>query len=116
MEFAFALTPGLSLFMLGNAQELVANESDISTFYSVTVLTLFGHFPLSLLLGIYARRRGAAPENAITLAALVWLLCAVISIVLLVVHVSMKLPFVFHSLVIMALVVRAHVQCARRHR
>ena len=54
MEYAFWATPGLPLFVVQRGHALMeAGVASVSVFYSVTVLTLFGHIPFAMLLGLY---------------------------------------------------------------
>ena len=54
MEYAFWATPGLPLFVVQRGHALMEEGvASVSVFYSVTVLTLFGHIPFAMLLGLY---------------------------------------------------------------
>jgi hypothetical protein len=88
------------MFMLCNC----INDS-IIYIISVTVLTLFGHFPTSFLVGAIMKHYGNSIEVAVTCGSICWLMCAVTSIALLLVHVSVQLPFFFHAVVILGLVI-----------
>lgn len=105
MELAFLFTPGLHLFLLQEGRGVVSADADITLFYTITVLTLFGHIPLSVLTCLLMTIREKSVEFSITVSAVIWLVLSISSIALLIAHVIMTLGFLLHTLVVMALVV-----------
>lgn len=103
MDLVFSLTPGLHIFLPKDLSG-VSMASETSTFYSVTLLTLLGHFPGAFLMGLWVRRSGHSTENAVLCSALWWVVVGVLGIALLLVHAAVRLPFVLHALVVTALV------------
>ena len=89
MEYAFWATPGLPLFVVQRGHALMEEGvASVSVFYSVTVLTLFGHIPFAMLLGLYLTwLEIRSAEDSIAIASIVWLVLALGSVGLLVAHI-----------------------------
>ena len=110
LELAFWATPGLPLFVANQGRSLIA-QGETSVFYSVTVLTLFGHIPLAMMVGLLvAYKQWRSPEDAITVGAFLWLGLALASVALLVAHIITQLNGFLHALVVLSLVLGSLVR------
>ena len=129
MEFAFSFTPGLHLFVANQANSIAATGTDVTMFYSVTVLTLFGHLPGALLVGLLMSQRYPEGETlsfpfflsfshpllldvefSISFAAITWLVLALSSVGLLIAHIVLRLGPFLHGLVVLSLILGSMVR------
>ncbi len=111
MELAFALTPGLSTFMSLDREALVGATSEATLFYSVTVLSLLGHIPLSAYVGLcLVQRKVLDVENSITFAALFWLFLSLTSVAMMISLVVTSVPFFIRAFVVVAIVLGSVVR------
>jgi hypothetical protein len=55
-DLAFLVTPGLAIFLSIDTANLIAASSEITLFYSVTVLLLIGHLPFAMCVGLVMMR------------------------------------------------------------
>ncbi len=105
MELAFALTPGLSVFMSLDTASLVAASTDVTLFYSVTVLSLLGHVPFAAFVGLgLVQRQVADVENSVTFAALLWLFLSLASVGMMIALIVTKVSFIVHAIVVVSLI------------
>jgi hypothetical protein len=113
MELAFMLTPGLHMFLAADTSALAQATTDVTLFYSVTVLSLLGHIPFSVCVGLWCTAKQIMEtENSITFAALLWLFLALMSVMLLIIHIVGHVTFVFHAVVVIALLIGSVLRLA----
>ena len=84
MDFAFVVTPGLEVFLGAENLAFVISQAELSLFYSITVLALFGHMPVAVFVGLVMYWRRVSVENAVSLASILWFVLAVLSVTLLI--------------------------------